>query len=119
MFLVYTFANQAEIYLYFNFPVITNNYATTVAEENLSIDDYEVSEFSVYPNPAKNYITISSNSSLDLVLIRDINGRLIKTFNAINQNFENPLDVSSLTSGLYFIELKFGTTHKTLKFIKN
>ena len=114
-----TFANQAEIYFDFNFPVITNNYSTTVAEENLSIDDYEASESSVYPNPAKNYIAISSNSSLDLVLIRDVNGRLIKTFNAINQNFENPLDVSSLTSGLYFIELKFGTTHKTLKFIKN
>ncbi|MFC0605497.1 DUF7619 domain-containing protein [Winogradskyella pulchriflava] len=112
------FINQAEIYFDFNFPVITNDYTTTV-QENLGVNDYDRFEFNLYPNPAEDVVTVTSNISLDTIRIFDVNGRLIKTVNSISQDFENSINVSSLTSGLYFIELKSGTSLKTLKFVKN
>lgn len=111
------FTSVADIYFDFN-PAIVTNIVNTEIVEPLSINDFENPSYLIYPNPTKDFITITSHSNLNIVNIRDINGRLIKTFSSETQDFQNQLDVSALTSGLYFLELKSGVNRKTLKFIK-
>ena len=66
--------------------------------------------FSVYPNPATNYI-LTKNAQK--VTILDLNGRLVKeAFNT------EKVDVSSLAKGAYIVKAQIENTTKIGKLIK-
>lgn len=72
----------------------------------------------VYPNPANNFINISTNEKFELsqVHLMDMNGKIVRT---INNQF-NKVDVSDLESGIYILNIisKNGLISNS-KFIKN
>tara|TARA_B100000965_G_C19472046_1_gene704571 strand:- start:396 stop:1022 length:627 start_codon:yes stop_codon:yes gene_type:complete len=77
-------------------------------------------EFSVYPNPAKNHVTIDfisqSNKKTNLVLT-DMLGKIVKelSINSINGINTINLNLAYLNEGIYFINFnnnKIKTTHK-------
>jgi hypothetical protein len=64
--------------------------------------------FSVYPNPAEDLITISlpsmhSESEYLSISVRDIEGNLVHSFDRINRQTEINLDISKWSSGAYHI----------------
>lgn len=59
-----------------------------------------MSEISIYPNPASENITISSEIAFETDII-DINGQSIKTINI--EMGSNSIDLSGLHTGVYFI----------------
>lgn len=73
--------------------------------------------FSVYPNPARDYITVSSSSKTDrLFRVRDLTGRIVKEF--VRSSEKSSLDVQNLPEGIYFIESSVEGQRLTKKFIK-
>ena len=86
----------------------------------LSNDEFFSSKFATYPNPANNNVTISSSENILLseVVITDINGRTVST-NKINNLTEAQINVSELTSGIYFMNLTTDSGKAVKKFIKN
>jgi hypothetical protein len=91
---------------------------TTVYSENclLSIEDVgERAQISIYPNPTNGSLYIESQNviTVDLTII-DMQGRIVKTIPA-----SNFVDVSQLTSGLYFLKIASEGIVRTKKFIKN
>jgi hypothetical protein len=68
----------------------------------LGTKDFNAFEFSMYPNPTNENVTISLNDDASYQLI-NINGQTLMKghFNA----GKNPLSISNLTSGLYFINM--------------
>ncbi|APY09208.1 hypothetical protein BWZ20_13245 [Winogradskyella sp. J14-2] len=110
--------NTAAIYFDFNAPVITNTFNTTFVEP-LSINDFEGVEISVFPNPAKDKVKVTLSQNVlnsTTVSLVDIQGKMI---NIPNKEFNNTveLDVSTLNSGLYFIQLRSGNNTITEKLI--
>ncbi|WP_299890602.1 T9SS type A sorting domain-containing protein [uncultured Lacinutrix sp.] len=109
--------NTAEIYFDFNAPVITNTFVTNFIENNLSISDFDINSFSLYPNPAKDIVTIKLNSivngetSIDVI---DIQGKRIINKVLSNQTQELQLNVSNLEAGVYFVKLK-NNDNETIK----
>lgn len=93
-------------------------FQTTI--QTLSADDYAKNNlsFSVYPNPVVNELKISSSN---LVLneakfkVIDINGKVIKKGNLDNTK----LDVHSLNSGVYILEIENNGLRNSVKFIKS
>lgn len=76
-----------------------------------SIDTGET-QVAVYPNPAYDYIYIRSLADTEiLVSICDLKGSLIKEVRVFTPN---PIDVSSLSKGIYLIKIN----GKVSKFIK-
>ena len=67
----------------------------------LSIDDFELlNGLSVYPNPTSNYINIESNLELNKVSLYDSLGKMVL------ESLQTKLvDVSQLSSGLYFVNV--------------
>lgn len=64
--------------------------------------------FSLYPNPAKTYTTVSFNASGNVVLrLSDANGNILQTknINAIKGVNNVTIYVSNYAAGLYFITL--------------
>lgn len=84
---------------------ITHTYITTVSVSSLSLDEFQLSKIKVYPNPTQNMLFIDGVdlSILDSIKFYDLLGR------PIDLNFptnKNSADISNLSSGHYFLELK-------------
>ena len=112
--------NTAEIYFDFNAPVVTNTFITEFVENALSVDEFNINAFTLYPNPAKETINIKLNNALSgntSVEVIDIQGKSIISTTIENQVQESQLNVSNLEAGLYFVKLKNGTNELIRKLI--
>ena len=69
----------------------------------------------VYPNPAKNIITIESNQNLEIEIF-SVEGQKIKSFKLINNKTD--IDVLDLASGVYIVNALTEKGIVTHKFIK-
>ena len=90
---------------------------TNVVSLNTKDYDYDNSIF-IYPNPAKGILnyTISDQVILTAITINDISGKVI--FRNNNAVVPSQIDVSNLSSGVYFVTFKSDTSSLTKKFIK-
>ena len=74
------------------------------------------SEFTVYPNPANNQIAINlaNGQKASKVIITNIQGQqLYEIFDT-----QNPIDISALNNGIYFVNITSENGTSTQKFIK-
>lgn len=88
--------------------------------EILSTEDLEISQFSIYPNPAKNELFFKSKSKNGSIntTVYNIQGKVL---NAQYSQFKKhgSIDVSKLSSGIYFLSIEDEKGHTTIrKFIK-
>jgi len=75
----------------------------------------KLNSFSVYPNPAKDEINIESPilfSEQDKIQILDISGKLIKEI-----PFQNTVNISALTAGIYLVVIENGNGRGVQKLI--
>jgi len=110
-----TFTNDAEIYFDFNAPIITNNTITTVAL--LEVDKFNEAQVSIYPNPVKNKLSISSKNSIKSIELYDIKGRSLMEYNNIGL-YKTQLDLNFLYDGIYFVKIIGDNSFETLKIVK-
>ena len=84
---------------------------------SLSVEDYDflTSGILFYPNPVKNYINIKTNIMYDSLQIIDMNGKVI----SISGKNLKKIDVSELSSGIYFFEMVYNEQSRIEKFVKN
>ena len=71
---------------------------------------------SLYPNPVKTTLYITSESTIEKVVIYAISGKIILEQNLMNNQF---VDVSHLSNGMYFTEISSTSGKSIKKFIKN
>ena len=113
-----TFSNTASIYFDYNFPIVTNTATTTIAA--LSIQDFVFSNyFTIYPNPVSKVLSITQKENITISSINIYNtlGQLVLVIpNAKNIK---TIDVSSLTSGNYFIKINADKGISNTKFVKS
>lgn len=92
-----------------------NNLLQTVTLNTLGVKDFTLNNFSIFPNPTSDFITIQfKNSSKEKVKIYNMIGQLVKETTVLNNK---KLDVSDLVNGIYIIRLadKKSITHKFIK----
>ncbi|HBH23181.1 MAG TPA: hypothetical protein DDY13_07125 [Cytophagales bacterium] len=79
-------------------------------------------QLKVYPNPTKDLITIQNSGSEILeadIQIYTINGNLVDSKEIVgNTNNSTTINVSNLSTGLYFINISSKQVSKVVKFIK-
>ena len=110
--------NTAEIYFDFNPPIITNTFTSTF-QTPLSIDEPEVIELSLSPNPSTGLVNIGlSNAILDdaSVVLYDLQGRIALSRKLTQE--QSTINIEALPVGVYLIELKQGDSSYTGKIIK-
>ncbi|WP_189358332.1 T9SS type A sorting domain-containing protein [Algibacter mikhailovii] len=77
--------------------------AFTIANDpTASTQSNNLLEFNVYPNPAKDYITVNSEINNTIKIISSL-GLEVKTINKASKSQE--ISVADLTSGLYFVSV--------------
>lgn len=63
--------------------------------------------FALYPNPTSNVVNLVNNTniSLEMMMIYDINGKLVNQTNLRSMQDEKAVDVSSLATGVYVVKI--------------
>ncbi len=92
----------------------------------LVIDTNSTSDFDLkntvvlYPNPAENTVNVSVAPSVNIQSISIYNplGQLVKTLTANEINTSLAIDVTTLKTGTYFMEINSNQGKKTKKFVK-
>ena len=85
-------------------------------EEQFSITDHQIYQATIYPNPTSEKLFISSNNTIiETIVIYTILGETIKSVKSFSSN---QLDVSTLSNGMYFIEISSKEGKLVKKFIK-
>jgi len=73
--------------------------------------------FSLYPNPANNFITIETDFSTEkTIYITDALGQIVKSITTSEDNIT--IDIQGIASGVYFIKMEDGNNSVTQKFVK-
>lgn len=85
-------------------------------QTNLSNSDFELSGLKVYPNPVKNILNFSNEHKITGVTVYNFLGQQVMTKSF--QINESEIDLSSLTSGTYFVTVQSENKVKTIKIIK-
>jgi Leucine-rich repeat (LRR) protein len=110
-----TFSNSAAIYFDYNFPIITNNYTTTI--QTLGNFDLEFNNvFSLSPVPTKDTLTITAKQTVEISSVNIYNslGQLVQVYT----NPGETIDVAELKTGSYFIKILTDKGTAGSKFIK-
>ena len=107
------YVDDVELY---TTPVDPNDTINNPEDAIFSIDNLPV--FSVQPNPATDVLTVVPLANSDYSLrLYDMNGKLVREL--YNLQNETRIDVSELTKGVYFLQVKQGTNVKTQKVLIN
>jgi Leucine-rich repeat (LRR) protein len=112
-----TFTNDASIYFDYNFPVVTKLASSTF--KTLATPDFEFANyFTLYPNPAQSVLNISLKEAIEVKTISIYNtlGQLVLVIP--NAEKVSKIDVSSLTTGDYFIKINSDKGTSNARFIK-
>jgi hypothetical protein len=94
----------------------TERLEVTVKSNALGNDDFVIKDFTYYPNPVKNVLTISNSSVIDEVTLTSIKGEMLLTKQI--KSLHSEIDLSNLSKGVYFLKVKAEGTEKTVKLIK-
>ncbi len=113
-------------------PTVNGSYAVTVTLgscsvtsscvniTNLGIDDLNLEDVSIYPNPTNGKITVSFAKEVNLksFVIRDVTGRMIREEQPQTTS-EITFDISTEAQGIYFLNVEVGSAVQSFKLIKN
>lgn len=92
-----------------------NAHSALLAAQTLSVENNFVKNgISIYPNPVNNMLNIKGDVEIDNASIFDLSGRMIQTL----KNSAKFIDVSTLQSGVYILELTSNNQKFAQKFIK-
>ena len=95
-------SNMAHIYFDYNAPIETNVARTSfhlLSNPEFTADQSVV----VYPNPVKDFVNISCDSTIQSVELYDIQGRLLETM--VDRKKQIRFDLTKQSNGLYFIRI--------------
>lgn len=97
-------------------PPFAEGWAVYLDDLFLGTEKVEQNTISSYPNPVHDVLHISSKNSLDSVALYTVTGQKLQnySFNATAKE----IDMSALSSGIYFIEIKSNGAVETLKIVK-
>ncbi len=112
-----SFSNEANIYFDYNFPILTNKATSTF--KTLGTPDFDFARyFTVYPNPAKADLNITAKETINVKSMSVYNtlGQLVLV--VTNADKVSKIDVSSLTSGNYFIKITTDKGITSSRFVK-
>ena len=87
------------------------------ADAALSTDEFDnPAVFTFYPNPVKNTLTLNAQNNIEDVRMYNMLGQ--EVMNAQPQAVDSDLDMSSLETGTYFVQVTIANITKTVRVIK-
>lgn len=110
-----TVSNKADIFFDYNHPIITNFANTTF--QALSVPENNLNQaIKIYPNPTSDVVNIKADSTIRSIQVYDVQGRILISKILSEENAS--VDLSSYSSGIYYLKINSDNGSKTEKLIK-
>lgn len=114
--------NMASVFFNFDVDGATGGEKTFYFDDamfgpTLGINDFEIADFKVFPNPATDSWNIVATQNIDRVELYDMLGKQVVVIDPNAQNVK--IESSNLTNGVYFAKIYADGSQKTVKLIKN
>ncbi|WP_445713086.1 DUF7619 domain-containing protein [Flavobacterium sp.] len=108
-------SNTASIYFDFNPAIITNTFNTSFVT-TLGTNTFENNPFILYPNPADDYVTITTNNNKTIksIVVYDVLGKVIISKDC-NDTLMQTINTSELKTGIYLIDIMSNDNARTTK----
>lgn len=81
-------------------------------DDPVGIAQTDLNQFNVYPNPSTGIFNVSSNASIDRILVSDLLG------NSIYTTVSTAIDLSGFPNGIYFLNVYSGSTNQVIRIEK-
>ena len=81
-------------------------------QSTVGLEDLEIAEATIFPNPSSDFISISTDSEIEQVAIFGVNGAIMLIQNS------GDLDISNLPEGVYNAKVKTSTGMAQARFVK-
>ncbi len=95
--------------------VLTN---LSIPHSTVGLADFNTLEFAIYPNPTTDYLQITTTETFEQSAKLNISNNQGQLVMKQNLNSNTRVDVSELSSGIYFVQLVSGNKLGMKKFIK-
>lgn len=89
---------------------------TIVKSSTASVNDLKKFNFSAYPNPASNNLTVSASKNIEQIEIFNLIGQRVMSLTP--NNTVSPINVASLNSGVYILKATIEGIKGSYKFVK-
>tara|TARA_B100000700_G_C15035202_1_gene852468 strand:+ start:1000 stop:2280 length:1281 start_codon:yes stop_codon:yes gene_type:complete len=99
---VYRYASTGSVIDSFQVGIIPGSFA--FQQNTLSINNSNVAEISVYPNPTNGRFFINSSHNIKTILVRNVLGAVIKSI-SIN-NLSEVIDLNGFDKGIYIVDIE-------------
>lgn len=107
-------AGTAYVVLSFNSNGKVVEKTLTVISSSLAVtSDYKKPELSIYPNPAKDVVTIRTQDKISAIILYDLSGKQVDA-----PRHDNQIHVTHLPKGTYILQVKTEQAVYQQKFIK-
>ena len=102
--------------------ILINDFNWTISGDSvggcdLSTENMEISDFTVYPNPAQDQFTITGLSGNETIQLMDMTGRLLITVKN-NGNDSSTLQIDELSEGIYNLVIQENGNQTVKKVVK-
>jgi hypothetical protein len=108
------------LYTYVIYDTVTTCYGAgnCVEVSNVSLDENDEVLFSIAPNPSNGIFTLKNPSLIDgVIVITDGSGRII--YESSLDASEKSIDISNVSLGIYYLNIKSENNNKVIRLIKN
>ena len=108
------------LYTYVIYDTVTTCYGAgnCVEVSNVSLDENDEVLFSIAPNPSNGLFTLKNPSLIDgVIVITDGSGRII--YESSLDASEKSIDISKVSLGIYYLNIKSENNNKVIRLIKN
>jgi len=95
---------------------IAGSFQLSAYDASLKTGDVASSQFSVYPNPVKNVLNVSADSTIKTATVYNILGQQVLQVNLNAQ--QGSVDMASLSKGAYIVKLQSENASQSIKVIK-
>ncbi|MBK9046813.1 MAG: T9SS type A sorting domain-containing protein [Bacteroidetes bacterium] len=113
--------NNAAIYFDFNDPILTNTAYTQIVLPTSLSEITTSGNLLLYPNPANSTLTIETRTLMasgSKLTVTDVAGRTLLTKSLGSNSTKHQIDISSFSSGIYFVQLDGGKGIERGRFVK-
>lgn len=94
----------------------TDTYTQIISAQYAGVEQQEITSVNIYPNPFTHSFTIQGTDIIQLMRIYNTTGQLIESFNITST--QKTLNLSHLSSGIYFIQMETEGKIFTQKLVK-
>lgn len=91
-------------------------WSATVSCSSLSVEEFNDSSFTFYPNPVKNTLTLNAQNNIDSITMFNVLGQEVLSMSPNNVN--SVVDMSQLQTGTYFVKVSIANSSKTIRVVK-